>query len=102
MDLSADLACVAGIGGLFREISGDWAALLGWTETELLSRTFIELVHAEDADATQAQLDAAREGGAASSVSRTGSWPRTGQSGGCSGRRSECLRNGPSAPSRAT
>ncbi|MBP2411967.1 PAS domain S-box-containing protein [Arthrobacter stackebrandtii] len=65
LDLSADIACVAGFDGRFRETTGDWARLLGWDENELCTRPFIEFVHPGDADATQAQLDAAREGGAA-------------------------------------
>ncbi len=65
LDLSADIACVAGFDGYFRETTGDWAALLGWDQHELHTRPLLEFVHPDDADATQAQLDAARERGGA-------------------------------------
>ncbi len=65
LDLSADIACVAGFDGHFRETTGPWEALLGWTGEELRTRPLIDFVHPDDAPATQAQLDAAREAGAA-------------------------------------
>lgn len=62
LDLSADLACVAGYDGIFREATGDWEGLLGWTEEDLFSRPFMGFVHGDDARATTEQLDAARGG----------------------------------------
>jgi len=65
-DLSADLACVAGFDGRFRQTTGDWGALLGWTDEQLRSRPLLDFVHDDDAVATRAHLAEARGGGSVS------------------------------------
>lgn len=62
LDRAADLACVTGFDGRIREVTGDWATLLGWTGGQLLSRPLIELVHDDDAATTLAELNAVRDG----------------------------------------
>ncbi|QGH69462.1 PAS domain S-box protein [Pseudactinotalea sp. HY158] len=62
LDLSADLACVAGFDGYLRQVTGEWTALLGWSAQVLLSRPLLEFVHPEDVAATSARLEAARGG----------------------------------------
>lgn len=60
LDQSVDLACVAGFDGCFREATGDWAALVGWSTDDLLSRPLIDFVHEDDAAETRAQFGALR------------------------------------------
>lgn len=63
LDLSMDLACVAGYDGYFRELSDGWSHLLGHSVEELTSRPLLEFVHPDDVDATAEQLRRLREGG---------------------------------------
>lgn len=46
--ISTDLFCVAGSDGYFKWVNPASASILGHTEKEFLSRSFLELVHAED------------------------------------------------------
>lgn len=62
LDLSVDLACVAGFDGYFRELSGDWPELLGYSCEELLKRPLLDFVHADDVAATARQLERAQSG----------------------------------------
>ena len=46
--LSRDVIAVASLDGYFRSVNPAFAASLGWTEAEALSRPFAELVHPEE------------------------------------------------------
>lgn len=46
---------VAGFDGYFKRLSQGWTNLLGYTREELLGRPFLEFVHPEDREATQAE-----------------------------------------------
>lgn len=48
---------VAGFDGRFKRLSQSWADLLGFPVEELLSRPFLDFVHPEDREATQAEAD---------------------------------------------
>jgi len=50
--LSPDLLCEATMDGYFRRVSRSFLSELGYTEAELLSIPFMELVHADDKPAT--------------------------------------------------
>ncbi|HMF95034.1 MAG TPA: ATP-binding protein, partial [Vicinamibacterales bacterium] len=50
--LSLDMLCVAGFDGYFTRVNPMWARTLGYTEAELLSRPYMELVHPADREAT--------------------------------------------------
>jgi len=52
-ELSRDLACTAGIDGVFRELNPAWTRTLGWTTAELRSRPFVEFVHPDDRARTE-------------------------------------------------
>jgi PAS domain S-box-containing protein len=43
-----DPVCVAGFDGHFRQVNPAWSRLLGWTEHEILDRSFVDLVHPDD------------------------------------------------------
>jgi len=49
---SVDLLCIAGFDGFFRELNPAWMQSLGWSETELKSRPWLDFVHPDDQTAT--------------------------------------------------
>jgi len=51
-DLTLDLLCIADMNGYFREINGNFHAVLGHSEEELTTRPFLAFVHPDDADRT--------------------------------------------------
>ncbi|MFZ5480196.1 MAG: PAS domain S-box protein [Myxococcota bacterium] len=54
--LSLDLLCIAGTDGYFRRVNPRFREVLGYTDEEILSRPFLELVHPDDVDATNAEV----------------------------------------------
>ncbi|HEY7449594.1 MAG TPA: response regulator [Vicinamibacterales bacterium] len=60
--LSLDMICVAGFDGYFKRVNPAWLHQLGYTERELLSRPYMELVHPDDREATLAQAKRLTEG----------------------------------------
>lgn len=54
--LSTDVMMVADGQGCLLSLNPAWTTLLGWTQTELLGRSVMELIHPDDAAATQAEL----------------------------------------------
>src|SRR5262245_29509499 len=59
-NLVVDPLCIAGLDGYFKEVNPASARTLGYTESELLSRPYLEFVHPDDVAQTM---------GAASKVS---------------------------------
>src|SRR5262245_55301916 len=60
--LSLDMLCVVGFDGYFKRVNPAWQRHLGWTEQELLSRPYIELIHPDDRAATAAAAASAAQG----------------------------------------
>ncbi|AFY69580.1 multi-sensor signal transduction histidine kinase [Thalassoporum mexicanum PCC 7367] len=50
--MSPNLLCAIAPEGHLHNINPAWRSILGWSETELQSRNWLELVHPEDLDAT--------------------------------------------------
>jgi PAS domain S-box-containing protein len=50
--MSVDMICVAGFDGFFKRVNPAFSRVLGYTETELLSRPFVSFVHPDDVAAT--------------------------------------------------
>ncbi|MBE0620233.1 MAG: PAS domain S-box protein [Burkholderiales bacterium] len=53
---SIDLLCIAGFDGHFKRLNPAWTSTLGWTLQELEATPFLDFVHPEDREATQAEL----------------------------------------------
>lgn len=63
--VSNDMLCCLGFDGRFRRLNAAWERTLGFSIQELMSRPFIEFVHADDRERTLAQNRAVRGGGEA-------------------------------------
>ena len=60
--VSLDLLCIADTEGYFRRINPAFQETLGWTEEELLSQPFTNLVHPDDLQTTRAELSGLKTG----------------------------------------
>jgi len=54
-DLSLDLLCTANLNGQFTRVNPAWERLLGHSPAELISRPFVEFVHPDDREQTEAE-----------------------------------------------
>lgn len=54
--LSLDLLCIADHQGNFKRINPAFTQMLGWTEKELLSQPFFNLVHPDDREITEQEV----------------------------------------------
>jgi diguanylate cyclase (GGDEF)-like protein/PAS domain S-box-containing protein len=61
-ELSRDMLCTADPKGYFVELNPAWERTLGYTPDELRSRPFIEFVHPDDRDRTQAEVNRVADG----------------------------------------
>jgi len=56
-DVSIDMLCIAGTDGYFKRVNPAFSRELGWTEEELTSRPFLELVHEDDVASTMREIE---------------------------------------------
>ena len=61
-DLSLDLMAVAALDGRLQRVNRSFSRVLGWTEDELLTRSYLDLVHAGDREAASEALGGLRAG----------------------------------------
>jgi PAS domain S-box-containing protein len=53
---SPDLLCIADLDGFFTELNPHWEESLGYSRDELMSRHFVDFVHPDDVEATEAAM----------------------------------------------
>jgi diguanylate cyclase (GGDEF)-like protein/PAS domain S-box-containing protein len=78
-DLSRDMLCTANMDGYFVELNDAWTQQLGYTLEELRATPFVERVHPEDRERTEAEAAALFRGGEALNFenryrAKDGSW----------------------------
>jgi PAS domain S-box-containing protein len=61
-DLSIDLLCIAGFDGYFKRVNAALARTLGYSNRELLSRPFFDVVHPHDLERCRAVLARLQDG----------------------------------------
>lgn len=61
-ELSLDLFCIADFEGYFRSINANFPRVLGYTESELLARPFLDLVHPADQQQTIEKMSILHQG----------------------------------------
>jgi PAS domain S-box-containing protein len=61
-ELSADMLCIAGTDGYFKEVSPSVTRILGFSSEELRGAPFIDFVHPDDRAATLAEMGALGRG----------------------------------------
>ncbi len=50
--LSEDLHCMVTFNGTFKQLNPAWTRVLGWSEAEILAKSWTELIHPDDLDET--------------------------------------------------
>jgi len=50
---SLDMLCMVGTNGYFKRLNPAWSTTLGWTDSELRGRPYLDFVHPDDRDATR-------------------------------------------------
>jgi PAS domain S-box-containing protein len=55
LNLSLNLACIAGMDGYFKYLNPVWERALGYSRQELLSRPYLDFVHPDDRDSTRTE-----------------------------------------------
>jgi serine/threonine-protein kinase len=55
-DLTLDLLCIANLDGYFCRVNQNFTRLLGYSESELTSKRFLEFVHPEDREKTTEEM----------------------------------------------
>jgi len=78
-ELSRDMLCTANMEGYFVELNEAWSEQLGYSTAELRAVPFVERVHPEDRERTEAEAAALFEGANTSSfenryLAKDGSW----------------------------
>ena len=63
-ELSRDLVCSIRLDGFVERLNAAWTQTLGWSEAELRSRSFVELLHPDDREAAEREIAGLAQGGA--------------------------------------
>jgi PAS domain S-box-containing protein len=60
--LALEMLCLAGFDGYFKRVNPAWQRCLGYTESELLSQPYLDLIHPDDREATIKEAQKLSEG----------------------------------------
>jgi PAS domain S-box-containing protein len=60
--LAPDMLGILGFDGYFKHVNPSWREILGFTEQQLLARPVLEIIQAEDREATAAYLERLKQG----------------------------------------
>jgi PAS domain S-box-containing protein len=55
--ISMDLFCIANMDGYFKKINPKFSEILGYSEKELFSKSFVEFIHPDDIQATHQEIE---------------------------------------------
>jgi len=61
-NMSLDMVCIAGLDGFFKHVNPAFTRTLGYREEDLLSKAFVEFVHPDDVEPTNAEVMRLAEG----------------------------------------
>jgi PAS domain S-box-containing protein len=61
-DVSVDMLCIAGTDGYFKRTNPAFERTLGWSTEQLLSRPFFDLIHPDDMESTQQEVEKLAQG----------------------------------------
>ena len=61
-EMSQDLIVIANADGYFKKINPKWIEVLGYTESEILSKPFIEFIHPDDRHKTSDMVQQQKDG----------------------------------------
>lgn len=56
-DLAQDMLCVASTEGYFQRVNPAFSRILGWSQSEMMSRPFLDFVHPDDRQATLEEVE---------------------------------------------
>jgi PAS domain S-box-containing protein len=59
---AVSLNAISGFDGYFKRLNPTWSSLLGWTETEMLSKHIFEFIHPDDIEPTKGAINHIAEG----------------------------------------
>ena len=61
-NMSLDMMCLASLDGYFKKVNPAFMKTLGYSEKELLSRSFLEFVHEDDIQITELEMEKLQKG----------------------------------------
>jgi len=61
-NLMPDMACIASSSGYFTRVNDAWEKTLGYSQEELLSKPYIDLIHPDDVGSTREEIERMLEG----------------------------------------
>ncbi len=59
---SPNLVCIAGVDGYFRMVNPAWTKMLGYSESELLTKPFLDFIHPDDHRRNDLEVNALMQG----------------------------------------
>jgi len=61
-NLAIDMCCIAGEDGFFKRVNPAFTRILGWSEKELYSKSFLNFVHPDDIESTKREIESLSQG----------------------------------------